>query len=356
MSGKFSALIFCALFSRAPTRTGTSRERRSGKATKATVRQLLQYKTNVNAAQPDGMTALHWAATRDDVPLAKMLLAAGAQASPKTRLGDLTPLFIASKRGNAPMIEALLKAGANANATDSTGATPLMLASSAGSAEAVEILLAHQADVNAKESARQQTALMFAAAADRGAVIRTTHQAWRGTRKSHDHHIQTPECGSLFANSFCLEAAQSKYKPAPETVSQENDGEDQPPAETPPTKTAATTPPRRRKGPAIIGGMTSTLLYAARDERHRSRPRALIEAGAKIDNPGTGEKMTPLVMAIVNGHYDHLAHVPARIAEQTPISPATKASRHSTPRSTRNGARRTPTVLNPSPAEPKCRI
>ena len=261
----------------------------------AAVRQLLQHKTNVNAAQPDGMTALHWATTRDDVPLAKILLAAGAATSPKTRLGELTPLFIASKRGSAPMIEALLKPGTDANATDSTGATPLMLASAAGSADAVEILLAHHANVNAKESAHQQTALMFAAAADRGAVIRTL------IKHGADPEIATitsePRCGSLFANSFCREAAPGKDNTTPENTTPESDN---PPPAQATTKTVV--PPRRRKGPAIIGGMTA-LLYAARDGRSEA-VRALVESGAKIDNPGIGEKMTPLVMAIVNGHYD----------------------------------------------------
>ncbi|MGH9809173.1 MAG: ankyrin repeat domain-containing protein, partial [Terriglobia bacterium] len=60
------------------------------------------------------------------------------------------------------------------------------------------------------------------------------------------------------------------------------------------------------RGPTVMGGMTA-LLFAARDGR-TDAARALIESGAKIDNPGTGEKMTPLVMAIVNGHYDLAAY------------------------------------------------
>ncbi len=47
----------------------------------------------------------------------------------------------------------------------------------------------------------------------------------------------------------------------------------------------------------------TALLFAARDGRAEAA-HALIEAGAKIDDAGIGEKMTPLVMAIVNGHYD----------------------------------------------------
>jgi uncharacterized protein len=299
MAGKVLALIFCATLARVYAQAPLADAAQQGD--QAAVRQLLQHKADVNAPQPDGMTALHWAATRDDVPLAKILLAAGAQTSPKTRLGELTPLFIAAKRGSVPMIETLLKSGANANTTDSTGATPLMLASAAGSAEAVEMLLAHQAGVNAKESAHQQTALMFAAATDRGAVIRAL------IKHGADPEIATvtsePRCGSLFANSFCREAAKesaAEDNTTPENITQENDGENQPAAEGTVNKTATAT--RRRKGPAIIGGMTA-LLYAARDGRTEA-VRALIEAGARIDNPGTGEKMTPLVMAIVNGHYD----------------------------------------------------
>jgi ankyrin repeat protein len=213
-------------------------------------------------------------------------------------LGELTPLLIASKRGSAAIIEALLKAGANANTTDSTGATPLMLASAAGSVEAVEMLLAHQAGVNATESSHGQTALMFAAAADRGEVIRALIK--HGADPEIASTTSEPRCGSLFANSFCRET--SKDSAAKDDSGNENDGENRAGSDGTISKTAAAKPPRRRKGPAIIGGMTA-LLYAARDGRSEA-VRAFIETGAKIDNPGTGEKMTPLVMAIVNGHYD----------------------------------------------------
>jgi uncharacterized protein len=46
---------------------------------KTAVRTLLAQKADVNAQQPDGATALHWAAWRDDVALATMLLRAGAK-------------------------------------------------------------------------------------------------------------------------------------------------------------------------------------------------------------------------------------------------------------------------------------
>ena len=56
------------------------------------IRPLLQQGADVNAAQGDGMTALHWAAERDDVEIAEMLIYAGASVEAVTRIGQYTPL------------------------------------------------------------------------------------------------------------------------------------------------------------------------------------------------------------------------------------------------------------------------
>src|SRR5438270_5572768 len=74
------------------------------------VRSLLAQKVDVNAPQGDGTTALHWAAYKDDVEMAKLLLSSGASVKAATRIGAITPLFMASKNGSGPMIEILLKA------------------------------------------------------------------------------------------------------------------------------------------------------------------------------------------------------------------------------------------------------
>src|SRR5262245_19335908 len=98
---------------------------------RAAIRSLLKQAVDVNAAQGDGMTALHWVASKDDVELAQMLLTASANVHATTRLGGITPLWLAAQNGNARMIEILLRAGADANAAALTGVTPLMLAAAA---------------------------------------------------------------------------------------------------------------------------------------------------------------------------------------------------------------------------------
>ena len=55
------------------------------RADREAVRSLLQQKIDVNAAQPDGTTALHWAARRDDVATAELLIRAGAKLDAATR-------------------------------------------------------------------------------------------------------------------------------------------------------------------------------------------------------------------------------------------------------------------------------
>ena len=48
---------------------------------RAAVKTLLQQGNDVNAAQGDGMTALHWAAMKNDGELAQMLVYAGTKAA-----------------------------------------------------------------------------------------------------------------------------------------------------------------------------------------------------------------------------------------------------------------------------------
>ena len=115
---------------------------------------------------------MHWAAHRNDLAAADLLIAAGASVSAVNELGA-TPLWLAALNGSAPMVERLLDAGASPNAALKMGEQPLMTAARGGVVEVVELLLEHGADVNARELERGQTALMWAVAQRQTAVART---------------------------------------------------------------------------------------------------------------------------------------------------------------------------------------
>ena len=128
----------------------------------AAVRQLLTQRVDVNAADADGSTALHWAVQRNDGTLVRQLLAAGARASAATRY-NVTPLHLACVNGRTPIIEQLIAAGVDVNAPALDGQTALMTAALSGKADAVRLLLTRGARVNDIEPLRGQTALMWAA-------------------------------------------------------------------------------------------------------------------------------------------------------------------------------------------------
>jgi len=132
------------------------------KSDHATIQKLLKQSADVNAAQPDGMTALHWATRLDDLETARLLVKSGANVSMTNRYG-VAPLSLACQNGNTEIVELLLAAGADANTTLRGGETVLMTAARTGKIGPVKALLARGAKVDAKEK-RGQTALMWAAA------------------------------------------------------------------------------------------------------------------------------------------------------------------------------------------------
>jgi ankyrin repeat protein len=130
----------------------------------AIARLLASPRPAVNGTQPDGTTALHWAAHWNDPATVTALIRAGANVNAVNRYG-VAPLLVASEVGNGvAVIDALLKAGADANAASGDHETALMLAARAGNAAVMKLLLAYGADPNASEGWRGQTALMWAAA------------------------------------------------------------------------------------------------------------------------------------------------------------------------------------------------
>jgi uncharacterized protein len=108
----------------------------------------LSQNVSVNAAQPDGTTALHWTAHWEDTVTLDLLIRAHANPNAANRYG-LTPLLEAATNGDASVVTKLLNAGADANVALSTGQTALMLAARTGNVAAVKALLSHGGEVDA---------------------------------------------------------------------------------------------------------------------------------------------------------------------------------------------------------------
>jgi uncharacterized protein len=145
------------------------------------IRALLEQHVEVNAAQVDGMTALHWATYQDDVAVVKLLIGAGANANAANRYG-VTPLSLACTNGNGTIVELLLESGAAPDLALPGGETPLMTAARTGALAAVKALLARHVSVDGKDERRGQTALMWAAAEGHAAVVQALIEAGADVR------------------------------------------------------------------------------------------------------------------------------------------------------------------------------
>jgi ankyrin repeat protein len=125
---------------------------------------------DATAAEPDGTTALHYAIERNDLDLARGLIAAGAEAGAMNRYG-VSPLYIAALNGNAEIVALLLDNGVDPKLAIAEGETALMTAARSGDVATIDRLIEAGADVNATEDWKEQTALMWAASENNGAAV-----------------------------------------------------------------------------------------------------------------------------------------------------------------------------------------
>jgi ankyrin repeat protein len=250
------------------------------------VRALLKQAADVNSAEGDGTTALHWAARAGDAELVQMLVYAGANVKATTRLGAYTPLMMAAQAGQPAAVAALIAGGADVKATSTTGTTPLMFAAQSGDTRAVTMLVEGGADVNARETAMGQTPLMFAAAYDRIDVVKLllAHGAdVTATSKVVDlSKLSSPE--EEFGNQ--------RRRP-------QDNGEG---GQRPPDVAGVTRQYRYNELVGTSGGF-APLHFAAR-QGHFDVVKALVEAGADVNQLNPGDKSTPLVVATINGYFD----------------------------------------------------
>lgn len=277
----------------------------------AAVKALLKQGADVNAAQGDGMTALHWAAMNGDAEVATLLIKAGASTRSITRINGYTPLMLAARHGKGAAVEALLAGGSDPSATTDNGTTPLMFAAASGDVAAVRAIAARKVDLDAREDVRGLTAAIFAAAANHAAVITALGQLGADLQApSTPLDLQVIDRskfkGVLFGNPTAPKAsgdeAGSVEGGGGRNGNGRNNGPGAPPAPGP-VRVAGVD--RDFSGNELVnthGGMTP-LLFAAR-EGHIDTAKALLDAGVDVNQPKIGDKTTPLVEAVINGNFD----------------------------------------------------
>src|SRR5262245_33357432 len=206
---------------------------------------------NVNQAQPDGTTPLHWAVYRVDRDLVDALLKKGSKARVVNRYGA-SPLAEAVRVANVQLVDALLKAGADANVANEDGQTPLMLVARTGDVTVARLLVEGGADVNRRERFRDQSAVMWAAGEKHTDMVAFL------VSKGADLSVRAKatDWGSQITNE-----PRVQYRPT--------------------------------------GGLTP-LLYAAR-AGCLGCVKAMLDAGADKDRPNP-DGMTPMIMALDNGY------------------------------------------------------
>ncbi len=324
-----------------------------------TVRSLLRSGADVNAAQGDGMTALHWAAAHNNVAMAELVLYAGANVASTTRLGGYTALHLASREGLGDAVGALLEAGSKPNAFTTTGVSAIHLAAQAGRPEAIRALLAHGAEVDARDTYAGRTPLMFATAQDRheamkvlihagadvalatevrdiqaiaredgreraradrirrarldpepeeraGATARPTAQA--ATQRTAAQPAAPPDSADAKAvpdSTAVAEADTTGPRPLPDPPEPDRPTSPPDPDSAAAAAAAAANLPRALSQTDLIGrqgGMTA-LHYAVRDGR-TDAALLLLESGADVDQLTEGDRSSPMLLAIINGNFD----------------------------------------------------
>lgn len=107
---------------------------------------LLGHEVPINDTDMQVFGPLQWAALRNEIQIARLILEHGANVNKKDIEGQRTPLHLAIEEGHEAMVELLLANKADVDATDKDGRTPMDLARAKNFSPIIEILLAHVAN------------------------------------------------------------------------------------------------------------------------------------------------------------------------------------------------------------------
>ena len=283
------------------------------------VKTLLRQGADVNTAQNDGMTALHWAASNNDIDIAKTLLYAGAAVRATTRLGGYNPLHLASRGGHAEVARLILEAGADPNTFTTTGVTAMHFAADADAGAVIELLAAHGGDADVRDAFAERTPLMFGAVRGADAAVRALLNAGADatlvTRvkdyEEHDRKLRAEQRHRARVRAAAEEPEEEEEdreqtaQRQPQRPAQPAPGAPAAEEETPDTAAPAEPPVKALTSAQQIGrqGGFNALHYAAR-EGHRSTAALLLEGGADVNGPTAGDQSSPMLVAVINGNYD----------------------------------------------------
>ena len=120
-------------------------KKRVGMGSKDSLSKFINEKTN------EGLTALHYASYKGNIPLLQLLIKSGASVDAVTNLGKNVMHMAAEGNQPSMMIYLISKEHQSSQSVDENGSTPLHWACYAGAEEAVNFLLNLEANINAQD-------------------------------------------------------------------------------------------------------------------------------------------------------------------------------------------------------------